>query len=138
MKKFLFIPLLILIGIMLLAISCKANQSIVDEALQDKRNVCYGDFERMFPGIAACSYINILDEDVNVFLCFPYMMFGNNCSWQPAGEWLGICRQPMTYNNFHNDVFFCYRKTEEEENKQIEENPASIDSWLLPREDRDG
>lgn len=121
----------------MLAVSCKAEQTIVDEVLNDSRNTCYGDLERFFPGISACSYINLLDESVNVFLCFPYQMFSNNCSWQSAGEWLGICKQPMTYNNFHNGVVFCYRRTVDEENKQSEDKQSILDSWLLPREVRD-
>ena len=134
---FLLVPVALVAVLALGASSCKANQTIVDEVLQDSRNVCYGDLERFFPGISACSYINLLDESINVFLCFPYQMFSNNCSWQRASEWLGICKQPMTYNNFHNGVVFCYRKPEEEGNRQSEEKKSIIDSWLLPREARD-
>ena len=114
MMKFILIPIAIYVCIVVLATSCKATQTIVDEVLSDPNAVCFGDLERFFPGISACSYINLLDENVDVFLCFPYQMFSNNCSWQKAELWINICKQPMTYDNFHNGVIFCYKKPEDE------------------------
>ena len=77
-----------------------------------EKTVCFGHREqdRLFPGISACSYMNVLRENVNVFVCFPTQMFSHNCTWRPVEDWIKICEQPMTYDNFHNGVIFCYER----------------------------
>lgn len=96
----------------LIIFACKAKDIKRDFKEAQAGNICYGDETRLFPGIAACSIINNLDDDRDVFLCFPMQMFSGNCSYAPAEKWKNICEQPMTYDNFHNDVIFCYERLE--------------------------
>ena len=98
---------LLFLLILIWASGCEEKDRVT-QVFQDRNNVCFG-ANGYIQGELACRIMAGLERDDQVFFCFPYQMFRNNCDWAEAHEWVDICNQPMNSHSYRFETVFCHK-----------------------------
>ena len=97
-----FIPTLLL-SFTVSFVSCKTINELEEQGIK-----CYGNYDKLFHEEGACEILNTLEDDRKALMCYPYQMFGGNCSWAKAERWKPFCKYSVNIHEPLGEVIFCY------------------------------